>query len=116
MQHPEVAFRDCDHCHKWLYARNGQPEKDRQGNLRPRHKLTPPACRLSWGTGCPKGTPENSKALSEKNVEALRHYLECKAVGQFPDDPIVRRNAGIIRQIEDSVREERMLLAQLKAK
>lgn len=50
---------------------------------------------------CRKGTPENPKTLSEANQRCYEHYLECRAVGQFPDDPIVRRNAGIIRQIED---------------
>lgn len=50
--------------------------------------------------GCPKGTPENQKGLSDQNLQALRHYQECKAVGSFPDDPIVRRNARIISQME----------------
>jgi hypothetical protein len=31
---------------------------------------------------------------------AYLHYLECKAVGQFPDDPIVRRTARICAAIE----------------
>ena len=38
---------------------------------------------------------------------AYRHYMECKAVGRFPDDPIVRRNAGIIRRIEDAQERSR---------
>lgn len=59
----------------------------------------PPPCRTNQG--CPKGTPENSKELSSKNRQAYEHYLQCKAVGKFPEDAIVYRNAGIIRQIED---------------
>jgi hypothetical protein len=34
---------------------------------------------------------------------ALQHYLECRAVGVWPTDPIVRRNARLIRDIEDVV-------------
>lgn len=59
----------------------------------------PPPCRTNQG--CPKGTPENSKELSNKNRLAYDHYLQCKAIGKFPDDAIVYRNAGIIRRIED---------------
>jgi hypothetical protein len=39
--------------------------------------------------------------MSDKNFAAWRHYRQCRAVGIFPDDPIVRRNAEIIREIED---------------
>ena len=32
---------------------------------------------------------------------AYQHYKECKAVGQFPDDAVVRTNAGIISEIHE---------------
>ena len=58
---------------------------------------------------CPKVpdyAPEKSSAYaiepSEKSHRAYQHYLECAAVGQFPDDPLVRRNARIIRQVEQA--------------
>ena len=41
--------------------------------------------------------------MSPWNELAYTHYLECKAVGSFPDDPIVRRNASLIRSVEDAV-------------
>jgi hypothetical protein len=41
--------------------------------------------------------------LSDENWLAYRHYLQCKATWRFPDDPIVARNAGLIRWVEDSV-------------
>jgi hypothetical protein len=44
--------------------------------------------------------PATAVELSAKNWRAYQHYLECAAVGQFPDDAIVRRNAAIIRRIE----------------
>lgn len=61
----------------------------------------PPPCRVKE-IGCPKGTPEKNRELSPKNRQAYEHYLQCKAVGKFPEDAIVYRNAGIIRRIEDS--------------
>jgi hypothetical protein len=57
--------------------------------------------------GCAKGTPENSRALSPKNVLAYHHYLKCSATGRWPDDHIVLQNAGIIREAE--VAAERFL-------
>lgn len=102
--HPEVSNRDCGHCAVWLYdnetgeiiQRGGQPVK--RGNA-----LTP--CRLR-GIGCPKGTPENQKSLSSKNQRAYHHYRQCKAVGQFPDDSLVREHAAVIRMVEDSVERQ----------
>lgn len=61
---------------------------------------------------CPKGTPEDSKELNAKNRQAYAHYLECRAVGVFPDDAIVRQNAAIIRRVQDAFdRKERFDLA-----
>ena len=79
-------------------------ELGRDGKPEPRMKdcgiefLAP--CR-DPSRGCPKGSPENPKTLLPCNEIAYEHYRECRAVGQFPDDPIVRRNAAIIRGIED---------------
>jgi hypothetical protein len=39
--------------------------------------------------------------LSPENVQVYTHYLECRAVGHFPNDPIVKLHARIIRQEED---------------
>lgn len=48
-------------------------------------------------------TPETAVELSPKNWRAYHHYTECAAVGQFPDDAVVRRNAGLIERIEKDV-------------
>ena len=48
------------------------------------------------GSGCPKGTPERQLSLSLKNRRAYRHYQICRATGTWPNDGMVRRNAGII--------------------
>ncbi len=74
----------------------------RSGRLVVRPPAARPPCRLP-GVGCPKGTPENSRELSPTNAAAWRFDHECHAIGEFPDDPLVRRNAAIIRQVESAV-------------
>ncbi len=60
---------------------------------------SPPLCQSR--KGCPKGTPENQKTLTPANLDCYMHYRQCRAVGSFPDDPLVRQNAEIIRTQED---------------
>ncbi len=68
-----------------------------------RTEVNPAPCRTD--AGCPKGTPENSKSLSPRNHLVYQHWKECKAVGQFPDDEIVRKNAAIIQELVDQSKE-----------
>lgn len=107
--HPDVAARSCGDCSKWLYAdkpgefapepvkRGGRPA-DRPPNVKP---------PCSW---CPKQpadvadrdrTPATAVELDARGWRAYGHYLECKAVGAFPDDDVVRRHAALIRQAEE---------------
>jgi len=96
LTHPKVASRDCEDCQKWWYdeesgkivRRSGFPIK------RPLNVLT--VCQTN--EGCPKGSPEDQKTLSKKNRLAWKAYREWRAVGEFPDDHIVRRNAFIIEK------------------
>lgn len=83
-----------------------------------------PPCR--W---CPKipreivnPTPADAVELNGRNWLAYRHYLECKATGDFPRDAIVRRNAALIMRVEEVAAEVRssgagaraMLLAMMQ--
>lgn len=67
-------------------------------------------CRKDPISGCPKGTAEKSIELNEQGKQIWRHYQECKAIGKFPDDPIVRRNARVISEIEHAA--DRALLGR----
>lgn len=69
-------------------------------------RLSKPPCMLR-GVTCPKGHIDKQKGLSEKNLKAWGHYIECRAVGEFPEDSIVRRNAGIIRSVEDAIERQK---------
>lgn len=105
---PHIAARDCDFCRKWRHNESTGKAVKAGGQLCPRTVADPPPCRdPRHESGCPKGDYENQKSLTWQNVQAYRHYRECKAVGRFPDDPIVRRNAGIICAVEDAVEHER---------
>jgi hypothetical protein len=99
---PEIAFRNCEHCQMYVYDETtGRPAEypPRSGLMIVRPPGTRPPCRIA-GLGCPKGTPENQKGLSAANQAAWRHNHECRATGNFPDDPIVRRNAALIAEVE----------------
>ncbi len=103
--HPEVANRKCSDCRIWWYdtttgricRRNGEPQR------RPEDQLLP--CQIPE-MGCPKGTPEKDRSLTEYNRLAAETFVRWDATGTFPDDPIVRRNAAIIQKaIRDSLRK-----------
>lgn len=107
--HPRIAARNCGHCQLYVYDEaTGEATSFR----RPPGTFAP--CRYGVDR-CPKGTPENSRQLSEKNQRAFGHYLQCKAVGRFPDDAVLHRNAGLIRMVEDEIAElrQRELLSRL---
>ena len=98
MSHPNVAFRDCEHCKKWWYDEKTGEIHKKNGRELPRP--CPPPCETS--AGCPKGHWKEPKTLNERNVMAYLHYRECRAVGSFPEDAIVRHNAAVIRDLEDA--------------
>ncbi|WP_417390217.1 hypothetical protein [Gimesia sp.] len=102
---PEVAFRDCDHCLVNLYDESTGKVKMFHGQPVERLPSVPAPCRTD--KGCPKGTPEDQKVLSAKNQRAYQHWKECKAVGQFPDDGLVRFHASIIQELVDLAAERK---------
>lgn len=94
--HPEIAFRDCASCQAFFYDDSGKIVLY-DGKPYPRGKVPTP-CKTS--AGCPKGSPDAGIALSDKNRQALAFHRRCKAVGRWPDDPIVTRNAAVIESAE----------------
>jgi hypothetical protein len=102
--HPSIAARSCEDCQKYQYDEQtgGLVMWNEQPLLRILPDLVP--CRVD---GCPKGTPEDSRALDERNMLAWWHNQECRAVNEFPHDPIVRRNARIIMLSEKTCQDIR---------
>jgi hypothetical protein len=70
----------------------------------------------------PRDAPERTRAHAVeptgRSWRAYRHYRECRAVGRFPDDPLVRRCAALVRQFEEVLERRPLeeLLAFLGAK
>lgn len=101
---PIIAELDCVECQAYLTDENwrivtiaGRKQK------RPKHRNAQSPCRVpEISGGCPKGTPENPKTLSQQNLQAYWFHRQCKAVGRFPDDAVVMQNAAII---EDALRQ-----------
>ncbi len=56
---------------------------------------------------CPKIPDEAPKSPAfaveptERSRQIIAHYHRCRAVGRFPADPLVERNAAVIREYED---------------
>lgn len=117
LRSPQVANRSCAHCLIYVYDDDtGAVEKGRDKKPVTRKSygfekdgtlVRKPACQTH--RGCPKGTPEDPNSLLPQNVKCYEHYLECRAVGVFPDDQLVRENAKIIRGVIDNVARVREL-------
>jgi len=67
------------------------------------------------GVEIPKN-PATWKQLREHAIDmtptialAYQHYLECRAVGSFPDDPIVRQNAVLFRHATDEAEKQQAI-------
>jgi hypothetical protein len=99
---PEIANIDCDRCFQYVYDLDkGEPVMWR-GKPASR-KGVPPPCKKK----CPKRGPDEFSTLLPINQECLQHYMECTATGNFPDDPLVKRHAAILRNIEREVEKLR---------
>jgi hypothetical protein len=104
--HPEVAFRSCDDCRKHIYNEQTGKREEHRGLPIVRPPGTFPPCQYGPNR-CPKEHPDAGYELTPDNLQVYQHYLECKATGRFPDDPLVARNAGVIRLVEDAVERGR---------
>lgn len=106
--------RSCADCLKFAYDESGKVSR-RAGLpvLRPPGTPTPCDKCPKIPADAPTRSREHAIELSDRNIQAYGHYLECRAIGQFPDDPIVRRNARIIRAVCDE--QERLPMARIAA-
>ena len=89
-------------CQRYVYNEDTGERDKFHGKPVERQPGHGPPC--SYGPDiCPKGSPTAGRELTTRNWQAYLHYQQCKATGNFPDDPIVARNAGAIRAVEDSI-------------
>ena len=123
---PSIANRDCQDCLVHQYDEKtglrvlGDDDKPVKRLIGCGDEFLAPCRDLRVADGnkrlriCPKGTPEEPNSLSEDNEACFDHYKECEAVGFWPDDPLVRRNAAVIRDIEKEADERRQEDLQLQ--
>ncbi|WP_437187864.1 hypothetical protein SH668x_001275 [Planctomicrobium sp. SH668] len=113
--HPEVAYRNCEHCLNYVYSEEGvdrgQLKFGRDGEPLRRPRGTSAPCRRE-GHACPKGTPEVPKTLSKRNRAAWMHFRKCKLTGNWPDDELVIERAlaleDVLEEIQ-AIKEFRMI-------
>lgn len=102
-QYPALVLLPCQVCTEFVIDDGWKVTKRR------RPSGTFPPCRYAAKGAkdmeCPKGSPEDSKALTEQNQLAYKFHRECRATGHWPDDAIVRRNAAIIEEAEEFFRD-----------
>jgi len=108
MLHPDWAAVDCRTCLRFVLDKHGDmtyrgkvPQRRPKESWPPCHECpkVPAAIRKKVTQGYRPGYWDATE-LSERNRAAWHHYQECAAVGEFPDDPIVRRNAALLRNLE----------------
>ncbi len=110
--HPEIAGRSCEDCVRFVYDDTakvgGKLLRDRRGEPKKRPQGAPTPCLR-----CPKipagvtPIPSNAAEWSEREWRIWTYHRECRAVGRFPDDAIVRRHAGIIEGVLEDIRDQR---------
>jgi len=71
--HPEVAFRDCNHCLDYLYDEKTGKVKMFHGEAVERLPSVPAPCHCK---GCPKGTPEDQKVLRQWGSSRMMDWLD----------------------------------------
>lgn len=103
---PQMVTRTCARCVLFMYddtpGEMGPPTMLESGKQMARPEGCDPPCHQ-----CPKvpydapaRTREHAIDPPEASYEAVRFYQRCRAVGRFPEDEIVERNAGLIEPIE----------------
>ena len=105
--YPELANRDCTYCLTYRHDQYG-PIRMPDGAPIKRFAATPPDCRKG---GCPKGTPEQQRTLSADNRLCYNHYRRCRAIGEWPNDPLVAYHARVLMEVERECSDAKHLQA-----
>ncbi len=83
-------YRSLHICH----AAGATPTKKHNGMMLPCHEC--PKVRED----APRPSYYYADEVTDRSWHTLQHFDECDAVGMFPDDPIVKHNAAIIRRVK----------------
>jgi hypothetical protein len=99
VDNPKAADYDCDTCRRYITDHNKWEVYKRAGGFtilrEPHHELL---CEAPGG--CPRGTVDKPKALSEKNRLAWSHYWDYRLAGMpLPECPVMRWNWKMLNWI-----------------
>lgn len=103
---PEWA-RPCSACEEFWYEDSGRIKRGGDGEPVKRPPGAPTPCQSCakvprWAKEAGKDWKECrglADEISPQNEQALEAYREFRAVGRFPDDPVVRWYAGILAEV-----------------
>ncbi len=113
LNHPQVAFRSCDDCKRWLFDEETGKIKKRKGVEIPRPEGVGTPCER-----CPKKSPELAHLyeLSAANLKTLEIYWQCRATNGASlkhSDDLLNHNLSLIHQVieshKDSVRTRELV-------
>jgi len=115
--------RSCEDCQKFIYEDDGQQKKNTRTGLPvlntsgltpcadcekiPAHVYDENAVEIPKTMNNAKRLREHAVELTPRIAQAWQHYRECKAVNDFPNDPIVRANAVLFRDVEEQADRQR---------
>lgn len=89
----------------WVYGEDGEPAELPLGSGNKwlnEHCLTP----CGECPKIPKGAPKDRRYAiepTERSWKIYQHWRECRAVGHFPEDGLVKRHASILQSIQDEL-------------
>ena len=89
---PHLKAGICGHCAACWYDPLTNKTETVGGDIQPRPEGAVRLCDTA--AGCPVGSPEKPRTLSEKNARAVAYWRETRRGG--PGDAITRRNGRII--------------------
>lgn len=107
--YPHLAGRDpaaiCRYCRShWFDPLSGETARI-EGGKRPDEAL--PLCEMRVGA-CPLHHWSDPRGTSHRHRQAIEFDAECREAGQYPDDPIVKRNARIIGNAERKIAQRKL--------
>ena len=111
-EHPEVAFRSCESCRKYIYDDKGEITLWR-GEKALRNGAKVPC---DTAKGCPKGHYDDPVELSQQNQRFYAYHSEVKILGGVPENERFRwvtRRLGLVEDMKESMKQTgAMSLAQ----
>jgi hypothetical protein len=126
LAHAAVAARSCADCKRYVY--NDGPGEDHSQVLRPdRHgrRTLPMARPVGQPTPCwtcpkvPAGAdpvPDSAREFTPQLWRTWMHNRGCKAVGRWPDDPIVVEHAREVAEVEAAIERSRWATVEALAR